>query len=65
MKKEYFLKIDMVERKETRKLKDETLSLKAIEGRKLQTEKAVLEDRFVSPSKSVVQKSYKAGKKRE
>ena len=60
------MKSDMVEKKEeVSKTQDATLSLKAIEGRKLQTEEAALEDRFVSPSKSVVLTSNKAERKRE
>ena len=58
------MKSDMVKKKEeVSKMQDATLSFKAIKGRKLQTEKAVLEERFVSPSKSVVLKSNEAGKR--
>ena len=56
----------MVEKKMNfSKIQDATLNFNAIKDRKLKTEKAVLEDRFVSSSKSVVLKSNKAGKKRE
>ena len=60
----FLLKSDMVEKKEeVSKMQDATLSFEAIEGRKLQTEEAALEDRFVSLSKSVILKSNKAGKR--
>ena len=60
----FLLKSDMVgKREEVSKTQDGILSFKAVEDKKLQIEEAVLEGRFVSPSKSVVLKSNKVGEK--
>ena len=52
-------------REEVSKMQDEVLSFKSMQGRKLQDEEAVLEDRILSQSNLVVQKTNKAGEKRE
>ena len=58
------LESDMLgKREEVSKMQDEVLSFKSMEGRKLQDEEAVLEDRILSRSNLVVQKTNKAGKK--
>ena len=60
----FLLKSDMVgKREEVSKTQDGILSFKAVEDRKLQIEEAVLQGRFVSPSKSVVLTSNKIGEK--
>ena len=60
----FLLKSDMVEKiEEVSKTKDVALSFRAIEGRKLHIEEAVLEERFVSPSNSFVVKIVKLGER--